>query len=80
MQSYALKLSFVQVIGAGVPKGVVNYLGSVDLLDPHHYHQHTEHVPIHLKNQLHVSSASGAAVLPAFRVCATVRALTRGLG
>lgn len=38
MQCYALKLSFVQVIGAVFPKGVVNYFGSVDLLDPHRYH------------------------------------------
>lgn len=45
MHCYAFKLSFVQVIGAAFPDGVVNYLGSVDLLDPHHYHQHTVHTP-----------------------------------
>ncbi len=33
-QCYALKLSFVQVIGAVLPEGVVHYFGSVDFIRP----------------------------------------------
>lgn len=39
MLCYILKISFVQVIGAVLPKGVVNYLGSVDLLGCHQQQQ-----------------------------------------
>lgn len=45
MQCCALKLSFVQFIETVFPKGVVNYFGSIDLLDPQHYHQHTIQTP-----------------------------------
>lgn len=75
MQCYVFKLSFVQVIGAVFPPGVVSYLSSVDLLGPSHYHQHTVHTSTSHQSQLHVLSIwrSCSSCVPCVRINMWIR-------